>query len=284
MAGKTKKKLKSKFFRVAVEGATCDGRSIERHHIQEMADSYDPQLYGARVWIEHIRSLLPDSAFRAYGDVIALKAEEVEIGGKKKLALFAQIEPTDDLVAMVNDLKQKLYTSIELAEKFADTGKAYMWGLAVTDSPASLGTEMLAFAAQHPDKNPLASRKQDPANLFTAAEECNIEFESMEPAAPRSNGLASFFANLGIGQKPTTEPKEEATPDIDQFAAQILQQFADQESEIGALRTELSEHKARYNQLANKVSALEKTLDETPQGFTQRPPVTGNTGAALAEF
>lgn len=37
------------FFRAAVEGATCDGRVLERQHITEMAEQYDPQVYGARV-------------------------------------------------------------------------------------------------------------------------------------------------------------------------------------------------------------------------------------------
>lgn len=63
-----------------------------------------------------------------------MKAEEVDVGGVKKLALFAQIEPADALAAMVNNDKQKLYTSIEIAPKFADTGKAYLQGLAVTDT------------------------------------------------------------------------------------------------------------------------------------------------------
>lgn len=37
----------SKWFRVAVEGATTDGRSIERGWIQQMAAQYDPALYRA---------------------------------------------------------------------------------------------------------------------------------------------------------------------------------------------------------------------------------------------
>ncbi|WP_040259611.1 GPO family capsid scaffolding protein, partial [Xanthomonas citri] len=69
------------------------------------------------------------SPFRAYGDVTAVKAEEVEIDGAKRLALFAQIEPTADLIT-INKSKQKLYTSIEVQEKFANTGKAYLVGLA----------------------------------------------------------------------------------------------------------------------------------------------------------
>ncbi|TDV46478.1 capsid scaffolding serine peptidase GPO [Pseudomonas graminis] len=40
-------------------------------------------------------------------------------------------------------------------------------GLGVTDTPASLGTEMLAFSAQHPDASPLKARKQSQDNLFT---------------------------------------------------------------------------------------------------------------------
>ncbi|AIY42556.1 Phage capsid scaffolding protein [Collimonas arenae] len=114
---------KSKFFRVALEGSTTDGRVIDRAFIEQMAASFNPDLYGARIWMEHIRGTLPDSPFKAYGDVTALKAEEVELGGAKKLALFAQISPTPELVAM-NKARQKIYTSIEINPKFSDTGAA----------------------------------------------------------------------------------------------------------------------------------------------------------------
>ena len=120
----TAKKFKSKWFRVAVEGATTDGRQIQRDWIEQMAEQYSPDTYGARVNCEHLKTYMPRGDFGAYGDVLALKAEEVEIDGKKKLALFAQIEPTPELVAL-NKEKQKIYTSIEVNPKFADTGKAY---------------------------------------------------------------------------------------------------------------------------------------------------------------
>lgn len=150
-----KKKFRSKWFRVAVEGATTDGRQIERSWIVDMAAQYSPNTYGARLNCEHFRSIWPDGELGAYGDVLALKSEEIEIDGKTKLALFAQIEPTESLVAL-NKKGQKIYTSIEVDPKFADTGKAYLVGLAITDSPASLGTEALQFSAQH---GTLASRK-----------------------------------------------------------------------------------------------------------------------------
>ncbi len=106
----------SKFFRVATEGATTDGRQIERAWIQQMAKNFNPKKYGARVWLEHLRGIHPESSFKAYGDVLAAEAREVEDG---KLALFAQIEPLPELVAM-NKAKQKIYTSIEVHPKFAD--------------------------------------------------------------------------------------------------------------------------------------------------------------------
>ncbi|HWX02446.1 GPO family capsid scaffolding protein, partial [Collimonas sp.] len=158
MAKTTSTAPKSKFFRVAVEGATTDGRVIDRAFIEQMAANFDPQVYGARIWVEHLRSTWADGAFKAYGDVTAVKAEEVELGGVKKLALYAQISPTPELVAM-NKARQKIYTSIEINPKFSDTGEAYLVGLAVTDSPASLGTEVLSFATKNT------------GNLFSVAEE-----------------------------------------------------------------------------------------------------------------
>lgn len=283
MAGKTdKKKLRSKFFRVAVEGATTDGRVIERQHITDMAASYDPQLYGARIWVEHMRSLMPDGPFKAFGDVLAVKSEEVEIGGVKKLALFAQIEPTDALVAMVNNDKQKLYTSIEIAPKFADTGRAYLQGLAVTDTPASLGTEMLAFAAQHPESNPLAHRKQAPENLFTAMEETEITFDEVEQPAARPSKMAILLSGLGLLAKPEPEPapKDDPAADLGKFADQLLATFTAQEERIEQLSAKNDELTAKVKALGDQVAGFRRKLDDTPQTFKQRPPISGSGGTA----
>ncbi|HEL3212671.1 TPA: GPO family capsid scaffolding protein [Stenotrophomonas maltophilia] len=281
MAGKTdKKKLRSKFFRVAVEGATTDGRVIERQHITDMAASYDPQLYGARIWVEHMRSLMPDGPFKAFGDVLAVKAEEVEVGGVKKLALFAQIEPTDALVAMVNNDKQKLYTSIEIAPKFADTGKAYLQGLAVTDTPASLGTEMLAFAAQHPEKSPLTHRKQAPENLFTELEETVITFDEVEQPAPRVSKMQLLLSGIGLLPKPAPEPapKDDPAADASKFAEQLLATFTAQEDRIEQLAEENRSLATKVQNLTAQVASVRKTLDDTPQTFSQRPPISGSAG------
>lgn len=68
----------SKFFRIGVEGDTCDGRIISGNDIQEMAESFDPRVYGCRINLEHIRGLFPDGDFKRLGDVVELKAEKID--------------------------------------------------------------------------------------------------------------------------------------------------------------------------------------------------------------
>lgn len=166
---------KAKFKRVAVAGQTTDGRTIAPEWLTQAAKNYNREKYGARVNLEHYLSPFPDSDFRAYGDVISVYAEEVEIDGEKKMALFADIDPTEDLIKL-NKARQKVYTSVELDLDFAGTGEAYLVGLAVTNTPASLGTEYLQFCAGAGDKSPLAARKQKSTNLFTCAIETEVEF------------------------------------------------------------------------------------------------------------
>lgn len=68
--------MTTKTFRVARAGQTTDGREITRDHITQMAASYNPEVYGARVNLEHYRAMFPNSEFRCYGDVISLSTEE----------------------------------------------------------------------------------------------------------------------------------------------------------------------------------------------------------------
>jgi len=132
------------FFRIATEGTCVDGRRIKRLHLEQAAARYDPNVYAARIWLEHIRSIHPDSIFQAYGDVLALKTREITLAGQKRLALYAQLAPSQAL-RQINKRGQKCYSSIELLPNFAGTGEAYLIGLAIIDSPASIGTEKLQF-------------------------------------------------------------------------------------------------------------------------------------------
>lgn len=59
--------VKAKRFRIGVEGATTDGREIQREWLEQMAASYNPAVYTALINLEHIKSYLPDSTFNRYG-------------------------------------------------------------------------------------------------------------------------------------------------------------------------------------------------------------------------
>ncbi|MBS3019163.1 hypothetical protein DJFAAGMI_01903 [Comamonas sp. PE63] len=271
---------KSRFFRVAVEGATSDGRTIDRDWLLQIAKHYNPKVYGARVNMEHIRGYGPNSDFRAYGDVLAVKTEEVDIGGQKKLALLAQIDATDELVEL-NKRRQKLYTSIEVRPSFADSGEAYLVGLAVTDNPASLGTEMLEFAAKNPDANPFKLRKEQPDDVFSVAEPLALELED------ESAGIvASFKASIAAAVAKFTG--KEVTDDA-RFAA-----VADGFGELGE---NFSKHvqaaQASQAKTDQSLQTMGADIDKLKQQFAKldnteapnrRPVASGGAGQQQTDF
>lgn len=274
---------KSKFFRVAVEGATTDGRVIDRSFIEQMAATFNRQLYGARVWLEHLRGTLPDGPFKAYGDVLAVKAEEVVLGGAKKLALFAQISPTPELVAM-NKARQKIYTSIEINPKFADTGEAYLVGLAVTDSPASLGTEVLSFAAQHPDSNPFASRKQDPDNLFTAAVETTLEFEDPLTEPEGNNKLSDAVKAILKRFTSKTNADQMQFADITEAVSTLAAHVGENAEQFTAALARIETLEGALKESNDAFASFKQQIDSTDANSTQRPLAAGGDGALQAEF
>ena len=250
---KEDKKYKSKWFRIAVAGDTTDGREIQAEWIIQMADNYDPNTYGARINMEHFRSVFPDGVFGAYGDVLALKTEKVDINGEEKDALFAQIEPTQSLIEL-NKKKQKVYTSIEVDDNFANKGSAYLVGLAVTDSPASLGTEMLQFAAGA-KVNPFSDKKQKPENLFTAAQEVSLEFEEVKEQQSYSAGLIQK-----IKEKFSKKEKVEKKP---------AESFSEQEEAILEIATETAKQGEVVSDLEEKYSTLNTAHEQLQNDFTE---------------
>ena len=271
---------KTKFFCIGTEGATTDGRTIERAHLQQMAESYNPQTYNARINLEHYKGLLPDGPFKRYGDVVALKTEE----RNGKLVLLAQLDPTPDLVAL-SKARQKIHMSMEIDPDFADTRRAYLVGVAITDDPASLGTDMLQFCASA-SNNPLASRKLNERNLFTAAQEARIEFEDATDAETQelreARGLLAGLKKLFTAPAAEQEQQQPAAPaaapapqaldaGVLQQLSQSMQQLADLQvkttQRMDAMARQMAEQDARYQQLSQQ-----------PDDSNPRPPATGGNG------
>jgi len=272
------KKLLTKFFRVAVEGDTIDGREITRKQIEEMASSYDPKRYGARIFTEHFRGLLPGGPFDALGDVAALKAEEVKEGGNLdgKLGLYAQLAPLPSLLK-INEAGQKVYSSIEVATNFAKTGKAYFVGLAVTDSPASQGTEMLAFGAEGGD-------------IFAGpSHEISLEFVTEGSKEESGEGKPTLLSRIQEILKPQKKENDERFTDVDKAITAVAQSQQESLDTIEQLESQLAEATGNFttlqtahNDLLGKFTALQTQLEGTP-GFSQTPrqPASGGDGKAV---
>ncbi|WGE32544.1 GPO family capsid scaffolding protein [Actinobacillus genomosp. 2] len=149
-----KSKLRTDFICIATSGSTIDGREITKQELLDMAESYDPALYTANLWPDHKR-------WFNFGQVLELKAEEQENGEVK---LFAVLAPNENLISW-NKGGQYLFTSIEISPNFRNSGKNYLTGLGVTDTPASVGTTQLQFSTQSQATENIIAGQYQPITL-----------------------------------------------------------------------------------------------------------------------
>ncbi|HID8917763.1 TPA: GPO family capsid scaffolding protein [Klebsiella michiganensis] len=277
MAGTAKPRKK---FRVAVSGNTVDGREIQPQHLRDAAANYSPEVYGARVNIEHYLSMFPGSDFGAMGDVVALSTEDITDGPLAgRTALYAEIEPSDRMVQMTNK-GQKVYSSIELHPQFALNGKAYVVGLAMTDTPASLGTDRLKFAAQQRASVMAFNNQQGEAPMFTEA----LEAEVIELAAQRSDEGKQWFNRvmgiLGKGQK----TDDQRFGQVHQAVEAVAQSQLDLSEQFSTAEQERQQDKATIQKLTTDLAVLRQQLEGTDGNFSQRPAAGGGDNAQLADY
>ncbi|EMB2528918.1 GPO family capsid scaffolding protein [Klebsiella pneumoniae] len=277
MAGTAKPRKK---FRVAVSGNTVDGREIQPQHLRDAAANYNLNVYAARVNIEHFLSPYPGSDFGAMGDVTALSTEDITEGPLAgRTALYAEIDPSDRMVQMT-DKGQKVYSSIELAPQFALNGKAYVVGLAMTDTPASLGTDRLKFAAQQRASVMAFNNQQGEPPMITEA----IEAEVIELAAQRSDEGKQWFNRvmgiLGKGQK----TDDQRFGQVHQAVEAVAQSQVDLGEQFSTAEQERQQDKAAIQKLTTDLAALRQQLEGTDGNFSQRPAAGGGDNAQLADY
>lgn len=181
---------------VAQSGPTIDGREIKPEWLTEMAETYNPDIYTAKLWIDHKRYL------GSYGSVRALKAK----ADGDVVKLFAKISPSRDLVERNQLWEDKLHFSIEVDEDFAKTGKFYLGGLAMTDEPASLGTSEMRFTTTR-DRRFTARYPGEPVeNLLAQTTDSEVEGFFRR--------LIQSFHQMG---NPKPKNEDEDTMDKEQF-------------------------------------------------------------------
>ena len=214
------------------------------------------------------------------GDVVALSTEDITEGALAgRTALYAEIEPSERMVQMT-DKGQKVYSSIELHPQFALNGKAYVVGLAMTDTPASLGTERLKFASQQRASVMAFNNQQGEAPMFTEA----LEAEVIELTAQRSDEGAKWFNRvmsiIGKGQK----TDDQRFNQMHQVVEAVAQSQSEQIDRFSAAEQERKEDKAAIQKLTTELAELRQKLGSTEASFSQRPPANGGANAQLADY
>ncbi|MBH3375279.1 GPO family capsid scaffolding protein [Pseudomonas juntendi] len=210
--------LVSYWKRVAVSGPTADNREITVQELRDCADTYKLSRYTAVIWSEHER--WPGS----HGTVYAVRLldenddPELEPG---QVALEAQLKPNDKLLSL-NDQGEKLFSSVEITPNFANSGRHYLTGLAVTDSPASLGTQELYFS-----RGSRKGHRYHKTSYFCSA----VELGGLRDGGQQQSELRrvfSAFAGLFKSFADTTTPSSDETKPMDEATAKALKALTDQ--------------------------------------------------------
>ncbi len=233
-----------------------DGRDIDPVWLKEMVELYSPDNYVALIWWEHRRY------FGNLGKVHSLKWEKEKNG---KIGLYARLCPNARLIEL-NDQGQSLFTSMEIKFNFDDTGKAYMDGLAVTDSPASLGTQELKFSKQNAD---------NVISEFFSIEK--LVFQEEEEAAGSEENLLKRIANhFNLTPKTKTEGDETMNEQqFENFSKQMTDQFSAMTESIAALST-------GFTSLSERFSGDDKD-DQGSDSIANNGPVTAEMFAELKQ-
>ncbi len=269
---------RTKPFLLATAGSTVDGRTIDENMIKEMAKSYDPKTYGARLNIEHIRGISGEKPFRAYGDVAELSTADVDVNFngtiEKRLGLFGSFDVTEDAQAL-NAAQQKVYSSIEIEPNFGGKGFAYLMGCALTDSPASIATERLAFNVARPGA--LTFSRDDAAPLEFADDKGDVTPEGGSFLKALTSVLEKFSG------KPVEEPAkpQEPKPAAGQMDAAALTGLF---TEMGkAFQTSLTDMQTAFtgeiNAMGLKVKALDDKFETTPAADQGTRPLANGAGS-----
>ncbi|SKA81184.1 Phage capsid scaffolding protein (GPO) serine peptidase [Thiothrix eikelboomii] len=217
--------------RIAKSGLTIDGRELPKPTLLAMAASYDQQTYAARINMEHIVAMWPDSTFKEYGTVTALRTEEAPAN---EVYLVADMEVLDEVIDFWENKKQKRAFSIELDRNLVGSGKPYLTGLAITSTPASLGTHFSATSPNVIRYQFIERRVDDHADYTVEHLSMSIDTPAGNPATP-----------------PKTEPTTPASNVPDQFAAH-LQHFT---TELAAVRDERNAAQAECKRLTDEFTA-----------------------------
>ncbi|MDR1463648.1 MAG: GPO family capsid scaffolding protein [Azoarcus sp.] len=255
----------TKPFVIATEGNTTDGRVIMRQQIADMAKNYDPKIYTAVVNLDHYISFDPDSVFSAYGKVVSLTTQETNIFGQNRLQLLAVADVSEQAAKFQREGK-KAFASIEIMPNFTGAGIPYLTGLALTDHPASLGTEAMKFSA-FPD-----------GEQHTCAAEIEIELSAVpdqktqapeKPAETLFDRVKNLLFKTDASAEARFTEHANAIEILARSCSQIQTSITDFATRLSRIETGAAAQAAAFAALTEKLSGQPAAPD------TRRPAATG---------
>lgn len=226
------------FTKIAQSGRCCDGRVIQPEWLREMAANYSQALYTALLWPEHMRW------GNNWGEVIELEARD-EAGG---VALYARFMPNASY-SWEKQYDQKLFYSIELNFEIMQDGSAYLEGLGVTDSPASLGMRPHRFSRE--------AGKSGQAALSFSSNIAAVKVEQPEIPPGWFRAWAARFDN--IFNKFSNFSEVTMTPE------EIQALFDALKAELAALDARVSALEPKVEAAESKAEEAEKTAEQAEQ-------------------
>ncbi|MGV8004485.1 GPO family capsid scaffolding protein [Photorhabdus temperata subsp. temperata] len=271
---------------VCTEGMTLNGFAVTREQIQQMADNYNPRLYAARLNLEHVKSLYPDSLFRHYALIQSANAYDVKDGplqGKLALEVTVELdEEKDAAVFKLNQTGQKIFSSIEFYSHFPQTQSAYLTGIALTDTPAAVGTELIKLSVQERGL-PNSDDRYLSASLETAVE--LIEGVEQSNAADKSIGekfVLSVKKALGL-HRDHNNAELNTLREMVQLTAEKCGEALNQVQKLSQLEVLCTSQSEKITALENELSTLKNQLSQQDNSSTHRPLANGST-QVLADY
>lgn len=252
--------LRTDWLCVATEGDTVDKRVLKRQWLIDAAETYNPNLYGALIWPEH------EKDYGNFGEVLCTMWQEDDSGLVK---LYVQLRPNAFLLE-ANSRDQLLYFSVELTEdgNWRGTGRSYLEGLAVTDTPASVGTTRLRFKKRG---------KHQPGYYACRVSRNGIKQDN---AMKKTNWQSWFNIKPKKFEETEVDPEEAAPEDKLQVLAEAVNNL---EARVTAIETQLSDTQedldtvkevvdtAEFATLRNNVGAIVKNFSKLDEKITTLP-------------
>ena len=276
---------------IATSGQAVDGRTIEAQWLIDAAETYSRDTYTALIWPHHPQHEYAEREFTCnLGEVDALKTEDAD--GVVKL--YAQLIPNRFLI-YANKEGQKLFTSAEFMSDFAGSGREYLMGLAVTDIPASLGTEKIKFKLAGEEKptergnletfslGKLKAQKKEPSlwsklfsadKEFTPTPEPNTDNKPTEGEEKNMDELKALLLEmlelLKNGQAAAEGDGDSATPELaaDEIA-DIANQIADAAEEVSELAKDVADN-PEDEVIAAEFSIAKASLIKAMRAFSNK--------------